>query len=791
MAEFKPSKKNAVDFNNNTQYRDYDPSTGQNGDAVQASTINNLVESQLWTQALATNAPDTSEANVVGTPSVEIATASDGTPKLKFKNLKGVTGSTGATGAAAGFGTPTASVDANVGTPQVTVTASGANTAKVFNFAFKNLKGDKGDTGATGAQGAKGDKGDTGTSVTVSSVSTSTADSGNNVVTFSDGSILNVKNGSKGSTGATGSKGDKGDTGATGAKGDTGVGISSIAYSSTYYKNDYSYTPVIFTKTDNTTDTVTIAVKNGETGLTGLQFNTIYQVDDNEDLFDEPPYIPLTYFNRQPLVDEEFIMFYSIKNEDNKVFATTFIVENASVVHNGVECALCNHYYGGDVPANYQITGNDGKGISKITDYYAVSTSSTTIPTSWSTTVPTMTSTNKYLWNYQYITYTDGDVYRSAERVIGAYGDTGEVDATKYVTTDATPVQQYIDGLKYFKRMTSFLDGIGIYSDGDYGPGVDFINQEGLGTVLRIPKSGNYENEVYLPTTDGTLATEEYVDGEITAIETALTNYPKLTSSNAYTGNNYFTNGIYVGAPATSATSAQNGVVNFYGNSATNVLQLTADAASISGVKNIKLPAENGTLATQSAVTRQLERSRDGWLPTTVYESEFSDIVFGDGVSRSGYIYATRETRGDKTRFTIDLTTTNAESISSSAIKMALLSTVGYKWRREYNLTALIVELAQIPSHIMGVLYNVLTHYSLKYMEVVEHSWKWTTTLSTSSVTNMLNGNGTTYAVPAYSARENSTLPAFWVWIEAVELDDYNTGSLAIDGTHIKVRLYA
>lgn len=74
-------------------------------------------------------------------------------------SIKGATGSQGAkgnTGHAAGFGTPTASVDANVGTPSVTVTASGANTAKVFNFAFKNLKG------ATGSQGPAGAKGDTG-----------------------------------------------------------------------------------------------------------------------------------------------------------------------------------------------------------------------------------------------------------------------------------------------------------------------------------------------------------------------------------------------------------------------------------------------------------------------------------------------------------------------------------------------------------------------------------------------------------------------------------------------------
>lgn len=57
----------------------------------------------------------------------------------------------GDTGAAAGFGTPTATVDANVGTPGVTVTASGANTAKVFAFAFTNLKGQPGTNGTSAA----------------------------------------------------------------------------------------------------------------------------------------------------------------------------------------------------------------------------------------------------------------------------------------------------------------------------------------------------------------------------------------------------------------------------------------------------------------------------------------------------------------------------------------------------------------------------------------------------------------------------------------------------------------
>lgn len=96
----------------------------------------------------------------VGTPSVEVSTSGADTAKnfsFAFHNIKGDKGDTGSTGAAAGFGTVTATVDANVGTPSVEVSTSGTDTAKNFAFAFHNLKGADGVGDVSSVQGATGD----------------------------------------------------------------------------------------------------------------------------------------------------------------------------------------------------------------------------------------------------------------------------------------------------------------------------------------------------------------------------------------------------------------------------------------------------------------------------------------------------------------------------------------------------------------------------------------------------------------------------------------------------------
>ena len=73
-------------------------------------------------------------------------------------------------------------------------------------------------------------------------------------------------------------------------------------------------------------------------------------------------------------------------------------------------------------------TGATGKGIKSVTEYYLATSSSsgvTTSTTGWTTTMQTLTATNKYLWNYELITYTDDSKVTINPIIIGVYGDKG------------------------------------------------------------------------------------------------------------------------------------------------------------------------------------------------------------------------------------------------------------------------------------------------------------------------------------------------------------------------------
>lgn len=75
-----------------------------------------------------------------------------------------------------------------------------------------------------------------------------------------------------------------------------------------------------------------------------------------------------------------------------------------------------------------KIKGDNGVGVSKVEEFYLISSSRTgvTVSTSgWTATVQTPTKDKRYLWNYEKVTYTDGKVENTQPCIIGMYSEDG------------------------------------------------------------------------------------------------------------------------------------------------------------------------------------------------------------------------------------------------------------------------------------------------------------------------------------------------------------------------------
>ena len=77
-------------------------------------------------------------------------------------------------------------------------------------------------------------------------------------------------------------------------------------------------------------------------------------------------------------------------------------------------------------------TGATGKGIKAVVNYFLTTSAGTGVTTStsgWDTTPDATTTTNKYLWCYQLITYTDDTTTKTTPAIIGTHGATGATGA--------------------------------------------------------------------------------------------------------------------------------------------------------------------------------------------------------------------------------------------------------------------------------------------------------------------------------------------------------------------------
>lgn len=146
--------------------------------------------------------------------------------ELKVKQEIGAfNGTPGSDGTSAGFGTPSAIVTTLEDNEDATVkvTASGEDTAKVFNFEFgipKGAKGDKGEPGTDGINGTNGNDGANGKGIASIIRTDGTGEPGTidtYTITYTDNttSTYEVYNGKDGSNGEDGTNGTNGTDGIT------------------------------------------------------------------------------------------------------------------------------------------------------------------------------------------------------------------------------------------------------------------------------------------------------------------------------------------------------------------------------------------------------------------------------------------------------------------------------------------------------------------------------------------------------------------------------------------------
>lgn len=234
----------------------------------------------------------------------------------------------------------------------------------------------------------------------------------------------------------------KGETGAKGDKGDTGKGVKSTAV--TYQVSSsgtaiptgtwsssvpsasagqYLWTRTVITYTDNTTSTIYSVSRMGTNGTNGANGKSIGSVINY--------YLATASASGVTAATSGWTTTVQSVSAAKKYLWNYEVVKytDGTVASTTAPCIIGSYGDQGN-KGDKGDTGSTGNGIKGIAEHYAVSASNSTVPTSWSSTVPTMTESNKYLWNYETITYTNGTTVDTTKRVIGVYGNKGATGAT-------------------------------------------------------------------------------------------------------------------------------------------------------------------------------------------------------------------------------------------------------------------------------------------------------------------------------------------------------------------------
>lgn len=285
--------------------------------------------------------------------------------------------------------------------------------------------------------------------------------------------------------------------------------------------------------------------------------------------------------------------------------------------------------------------GNTGTSVSGVEEQYALSTSSSSVTGTWGANIPTLTATNKYLWNKERVLFDNGKTGNwSTPVIIGVYGDQGipGEDAVTYkLNSSIVSIPLNNDGSP---SMTSFTLTPKMSVGSTFGKFnseytiVVYISRSGSTTPVTVSYTldENTKNvSVYLTSNGGSTGT---ILKDITSVtctlyhgQSSLDSFTILPVKAGAAGVSYFPNmcGVWDGANVTYKwTNGSRDMVTFYVGGTPYLFAVKTAGTTIKANVNNATPDKDSRWEKAS----------------TSFSMLFANFVYTDNASVAGFIWS-------------------------------------------------------------------------------------------------------------------------------------------------------
>ena len=403
--------------------------------------------------------------------------------------------------------------------------------------------------------------------------------------------------------------------------------------------------------------------------------------------------------------------------------------------------------------------GNTGTSVSGIEEQYALSTSSSSVTGTWGANIPTLTATNKYLWNKERVLYDNGKTGNwSTPVIIGVYGDKGNPgnDAVTYkLNSSIVSIPLNNDGspsMTLFTLTPKMSVGSTFGKFNSEYTIVVYISRSGSTTPVTVSYTldENTKNvSVYLTSNGGSTGT---ILKDITSVtctlyhgQSSLDSFTILPVKAGAAGVSYFPNmcGVWDGANVTYKwTNGSRDMVTFYVGGTPYLFAVKTAGTTIKANVNNATPDKDSRWEKAS----------------TSFSMLFANFVYTDNASVAGFVWSDLKMKSPNGKLILNGNTgeINATegriggiSISSSGISALDSSQKGFLLHRNGTLFANMANISGAITATSGTFDNCTINETCKagFMKYAANKLKGN--VINCGLVNLINAYNT-YSVTAF-----------------------------------------